>query len=164
MNTLGRCSLMCAILLMGLIAGLFYAGSTALLGFDAAPRPDAIRAMQTLNAHFRNWMFGASFVGSLVMPALAIVFFAAVRRWPVAGWALAGLLAYLIGGFAITLLLNIPLNDSLVALDANGGNSKAITDAYFGSWSFWNWVRIFASLLALGFLVMAFREEGRQED
>jgi uncharacterized membrane protein len=98
------------------------------------------------------------------MPALTIVFFAAVRRWPVAGWALAGLLAYLIGGFAITLLLNIPLNDSLVALDANGGNSKAITDAYFGSWSFWNWVRIFASLLALGFLVMAFREEGRQED
>jgi uncharacterized membrane protein len=147
---------------MGLIAGLFYAGSTALVGFDAIPKADAIRAMQIINAHFRNWLFAAGFFGALAVPVLAMISFSVVRRWPVAGWVLAGLLSYLVGAFGITLLLSIPLNESLVVVDADRGNFTAITEAYFDSWRFWNWVRIFASLLALGFLVMAFREEGRE--
>jgi uncharacterized membrane protein len=155
---------MCSILLMGLIAGLFYAGSTVLVGFDAMPKPGAIRAMQAINAHFRNWMFAAGFFGSLAMPAITVIIFSAVRRWLVARWVLAGLLSYLIGAFAITLVLSVPLNESLLVLDGSRGNFTAVTEAYFDSWRFWNWVRMLASLLALGFLVVAFREEGRQTD
>jgi len=161
MTTLGRCLLMCSILLMGLIAGVFYAGSTALVGFEALPKQDAIRAMQTINAHFRNWLFATGFFGALAAPALAIICFSAARSWSVAGWILAGLLSYVVGAFAITLILSVPLNESLVVVDPRG-NFTAITEAYFDSWRFWNWLRVLASVLALGFLVMAFREDGRQ--
>jgi uncharacterized membrane protein len=109
-------------------------------------------------------MFIPSFFGALAMSALAMAFFGATRRWRVAGWTFAGVLTYLVGGVVVTLLLNIPLNNWLAGVDIERSGFTAITDAYLGSWRFWNWVRMFASLLALGLLVMAFREEGRQKD
>lgn len=161
----GRLLLMCAILLMGLISGFFYAyGSTVLAGFDALPPSDAVRAMQAINAQARNWMFAPSFFGALIVSAMALVYFAGVRHWPVAGLVGAGVSSYVFGGFLITLILNVPLNESIAPLDPARPDIAGIASAYFESWRFWNWVRTFASLLALGLLVMAFREEGRQKD
>jgi uncharacterized membrane protein len=150
---------------MGLISGFFFAGSTLVAGFDALPRAEAIHALQAINAHVRNWMYITSFFGALGMSALATAFFVATRHWHVVTWALTALLSYLIGGVVVTLLLNIPLNNWLASVvDTGHSGFMAISEAYFGSWRFWNWVRVLASLLALGLLVMAFREEGRQKD
>lgn len=161
----GRILLMCAILLMGLISGFFYAyGSTVLVGFDTLPPSDAVRAMQAINAEVRNWMFAPSFFGALVVPAIALVYFAGVRHWQVTSLVGAGLFSYIFGGFLITVMLNVPLNESLAPLDPGRPDIAGIATAYFESWRFWNWVRTFASLLALGCLVVAFREEGRQRD
>jgi uncharacterized membrane protein len=163
MLLLPRILLLAATLAMALISGFFYAyGSSVLLGLDELTPAEAVKTMQAINARVRNWMFAPSFFGALGLTAFAAVSFALVRRWTVCAWVTIALALYGSGAFLVTLGVSVPLNEQLERVNPAAPDIARIAAEYFAPWRFWNWVRTFASIVAVAALAMAWREDGRR--
>ena len=139
-----------ATLTTGLIAGFFYAYACSVTrGLSLLPDDRYVAAMQAINATVRNGVFAFSFFGA----ALALVAAVAVhatrprsRRFLLVALA-CGL--YVGGGFLLTLLVNVPMNEELarVAAGASPETLARVRAGYEGPWNFWNAVRtVFSSL------------------
>ena len=61
---------------------------------------------------------------------------------------LAGGLIYVIGMLGMTLIFNVPLNDALAAVDPSSGEGATLWARYVQDWTFWNHVRLIASIVA----------------
>lgn len=156
-------TLVAATVTTGLLAGLFYAFAVSVMpGLGAADDRTFIDAMQRINVAITNpWFFG-SFFGA---PVLAII--AAALHLPGSGrtvlpWIVAA--AVLNGvGFALTVGLNVPLNNALAA----AGPPDLIVDltqvriAFESVWVRWNTARAVAHTAALGCLTWALVIYGR---
>ena len=118
--------------------------------------------MQAINARVRNWMLAPSFFGSLGLTALAAITFASVRRWMVCAWVTTAFALYGLGAFLVTLGISVPLNEQLARVNPGATDIAQIALEYFMPWRFWNWVRTFASIVAVAALAMAWREDGRR--
>lgn len=113
-QTAYRASTVVATLLLGLMAGFFFA-----FWVDVAPamaQLDAnsyISTQQWINKVVRNIPFGITYFGSTFFALVPALFAAAHRRWALAGtWAvLAG--AYFAGVFWFTRSINIPINEQM---------------------------------------------------
>ena len=148
-----------AVVLMGLLAGLFYAFACAVMPAlgDSSDRT-FVESMQQINKAIENPVFFASFLGA---PALAIWAFVIERRTGSAGvarWVLAALALYAVG-FLITSAFNIPLNDDLEqAGDPRRMADLAhVRDQFEAPWVAWNIVRTLATTAAFGCLAHALR-------
>lgn len=142
-----------AVLGSGLMAGLFFAFSTAVMAALARlPYEQGAAAMNAVNAAILNPAFLTVFMGmALVSLALAVK---AVAGWsqPGSAWLLAGSLVYLVGIFGVTAAVNVPLNDALAAAPA--GDAQ-VWSRYLAEWVPWNHVRTLAGLAALACFAMA---------
>jgi uncharacterized membrane protein len=49
------------------------------------------------------------------------------------------------GILAVTMVFNVPLNDSLAAVDPSGSGAAPVWAGYLRDWTFWNHVRTVAS-------------------
>ena len=81
-----------------------------------------------------------------------------VLRWsePASVYLLAGSLFYLVGSILVTIVCNVPLNDRLAAVSPDSAVGHTLWSEYLSTWTRWNHVRTFASLLAaLDFIVAA---------
>ena len=113
-STTERLLLGTATVLMGLIAGFFYAyACSVMVGLAHVDDSTFITAMQWINATVRNAAFAPSFFGALaVTGAAALVAYrhrSAGRAWILAAFALYA------AAFAITMGINVPLNEQLAA-------------------------------------------------
>lgn len=145
-----------AVLGTGLIAGVFFAFSSFVMGALArlAP-PNGIAAMQSINVVALNRGFLGVFVGvAMLCAGLAV---AALVQWsePGAAHLLAGCLLYLLGTFGVTIAFNVPLNDRLAAADPASASGASLWARYLADWTRWNHVRTGASLAASAFLMKA---------
>ncbi len=136
-----------AILGSGLIAGVFFAFSTFVMGALARiPAAQGIAAMQAINVVVINpWFLGAFFGTALVSLAAIVV---GIARWsgmesalPVGGGVL-----YLVGTFSVTVAANVPLNNELARVDPETGGE--VWSRYLRVWTAWNHVRTIAAALA----------------
>lgn len=142
---------MLSLLLTGAIFGFFYAWvSSTMWGLDAIDAGTAIAAMQGMNASVRNWVFFPAFFLTPVVLAVTALIARPVSR-PAFGLFLAAALVYAVGGLALTMLVNVPMNETLAAAGhpASPEQAAEIWDAYSGRWQLWNQVRTVASGLAL---------------
>lgn len=133
-----------------LVSGFFYAyHCSVMVGFAAADPAVAIAAMQAINATVRNATFAFSFFGTLGFGLLAslLAFGSPRRRYSWAIWA--GTLLYLTGGFGVTMIFNVPLNEALAPVRPDPDAANAIWQAYAAPWRFWNGVRAIASIFSL---------------
>lgn len=138
---------------VGVMAGFFFAFTAVVMpGLEATEQLAAMRSMQSINEAVRNALFGLGFFGAVALCG-AVVFLSVVRYGGLrSALALAGAAVYVFGVFGVTVGFNVPLNESLAALDpALPENAPAMT-AYVENWSFWNDVRTFAGVLAFGLL------------
>lgn len=137
-----------------LIAGVFFIFSVAIM--RALERvPNGAAAMQSINIVIINPMFLGVFLGTaLLCLGLAID---AIIRWhqPGAVWLLAGALLYLIGSIAVTMIFNVPMNNSLAAVDPASPGGQEIWKNYLTNWTFWNHIRTVASLAASASFITA---------
>ncbi|UPT93438.1 DUF1772 domain-containing protein [Bradyrhizobium barranii subsp. apii] len=62
---------------------------------------------------------------------------------------------YVIGMFVVTMVFNVPLNNALAALQPSAPEAGAVWAAYLKDWTFWNHVRMVASVVASGLFVAA---------
>ena len=157
-DVLGMVVLGGATLTTGLIAGFFYAYTSSVTrGLALLPDERYIGAMQAINATVRNGVFAFSFFGAVAFLVLAVVVHAPrFRTWRFALISLAFLL-YVGGGFALTLGVNVPMNEELATVSSNSSPEvlERAREAYEGPWNFWNGVRTVFSSLALLALIGA---------
>src|SRR4028118_1429677 len=141
----------------GLIAGFFYAYACSVtLGLALLPDEQYVEAMQATNATVRNGMFAFSFFGAVLSLLLALAVHAPrprSRRFLLI--ALAAVL-YIGGGFMVTFLINVPMNEELARAGEVGPAALAqIREEYEGPWNFYNGVRAVFSSLAFVSLIGA---------
>lgn len=140
----------------GLIAGIFFAFSSFVMGaLGRLPAANGISAMQSINITVLNPLFLGVFMGTAVL--CLVLALSAIMRWsePGAAYLLAGGAFYVIGTFAVTVALNVPLNDQLASVNPQSGEGAAVWARYLTDWTIWNHVRTGAALLASACLIKA---------
>jgi uncharacterized membrane protein len=75
---------------------------------------------------------------------------------PGAALLLVGSALYLLGTLLVTIVCNVPRNDTLAALDPVPTESAQLWAEYVASWTFWNHVRTVAAIVASVLLTIAF--------
>ena len=139
----------------GTIAGVFFAFSTFVMkALARLPPEEGIAAMQSINVFAINSWFLVAFLGTAAFCAATTI--AAVVQWsePFAIFLLLGAVVYLAGCFAVTMLFNVPMNETLAALPPTAPDRTARWASYVSGWTTWNHVRTVASLLAAALLAI----------
>ena len=153
MNLLESGLKLAAALGCGLMAGVFLAFSTFVMKALAKLPPDeGIAAMQAINVYaVRSW-FVPCFVGTAGLCVLV----ALMCSWDLGSvssrWILAGAVVQLVGTFLVTIVFNVPMNDALAALPAEGAQRAAYWQEYLSRWGFWNHVRTISSVASIGLM------------
>jgi uncharacterized membrane protein len=133
----------------GLIAGVFFSFSSFVMkSLVELPPTRCIAAMQSINVVVINrWFMSVFFGTAIICLVLAIL---SVFRWqtPGAGYRLIGSLLYLLGTILVTIVCNVPLNDSLAAVDPTRANAAQAWAHSVTTWTAWNHLRTIAALAA----------------
>jgi uncharacterized membrane protein len=151
-------SLALATLTTGLVAGFFYAYACSVtLGLARLGNREYVATMQAINESVRNPVFAAGFFGALVCLVVTAAAHLPIVSTPGARLVLLALAAYGLGGFGLTVGVNVPLNEQLagVSLAATPEALSAARQAYEGPWNFWNAVRTVFSTSAFLILIGA---------
>lgn len=152
-GTLETVLLITATLGSALIAGVFYAFSTFVMGaLKRLPSEQGIAAMQSINVVVINvWFLGAFFgTGIVSLGVLALLL-----KGPISVAAMWGTGFYLIGCLLVTMFFNVPLNDRLADVAPDSAEGHEVWNLYLMKWVFWNHVRTLASLVASGLFLAA---------
>jgi uncharacterized membrane protein len=140
----------------GLIGGVFFAFSNFVMKSLTHLSPtNGIAAMQAINIHVLNRWFFAGFFGTALCCVLLTVL--SFFRWekPDAIYLLSGSLLYLVGTILVTIAFNVPLNDSLAAVDPTSDHAGHHWTTYVKSWTAWNHVRTITALAAAALFTAA---------
>lgn len=147
-----------ALLLTGLASGVFFAYSVSvMLGLDDI-RPDAaLAAMRSINRRIQNPVFFLAFLGAPLCSLAAGLLLLGAGPTGAAVLFLAAAGVYLLGAFAVTAAVNVPLNEKLDAAGtpADPGEAARQWSAYRGPWTRWNSVRALFSLASLALVGLA---------
>ncbi|HEY0637895.1 MAG TPA: anthrone oxygenase family protein [Pseudonocardiaceae bacterium] len=132
----------------GVVGGVMLAFSTSVMpGLRRRPPAEAMAAMRAFNTAILNPVFGLAFGGTLVA-SVALAVTAPFAGVPHAGWRVAGALAYAGGGFLLTMLVNVPLNNRLEAAGPAGPGAAQLWAEFLRRWTAWNHVRTVACVAA----------------
>lgn len=144
-----------ALLGSGLMAGLYFAYSNSVMpALARLPGPQGIAAMNHINVIILNPLFLTIFMGTAVLALLLIV--AALLGWMAKpAWLVAGAVLYLVGNIAITMGINVPMNNALAAAGADSPNSAMLWANHLDRWVFWNHVRAIACTASLAAFALA---------
>ncbi|MGW4736178.1 anthrone oxygenase family protein [Streptomyces shenzhenensis] len=140
----------------GLVAGVFCGFSTFVMrGLGALPPAQGVAAMNAINVAAVTPAFMLVFAGSAVLCAMiAVVTFV---LWPDDGKVelLLGSALFLVGSFGLTVVANVPRNDTLAGMEPGSPEAAAYWPAYVREWTMWNHVRTVASAAAAVVYVLA---------
>jgi uncharacterized membrane protein len=156
-------SLVAATVANGLMAGLFAAFAYAVMpGLGRTDDRTFVGAFQSIDRAIINPWFVTAFIGSVGFTLLAGLLHLREGARPVLPWIVAAL-AMSVAVVVITVRINVPLNNEIVA----AGHPDKITDLatvrgrFEATWVRWNLVRAVASTAALACLAWALVEHGR---
>jgi uncharacterized membrane protein len=139
-----------------LIAGLLFAFSTSIVpGLRRLPVPQAITSMNAFNDTIQNPVFLLVFLASgAASLGLAV---SAPFTWHQDGaiWRLLGGLLFFLGVFVVTMAINVPLNDSLAAVDPQSAEGAKEWEHYQATWTVWNNIRVIAGIGAVASIIRA---------
>ena len=139
-----------------LVAGIFFAFSNFVMkALARVPSVQGIAAMQSINVVVLNRWFFAVFFGTAVC-CLALASNSFVRwQKPGAGYLLVGSLLYLVGTILVTIVCNVPLNDTLAWVNPASAHSAPTWTNYLNTWTTWNHVRTVAALATAALFTVA---------
>jgi uncharacterized membrane protein len=156
MGLLPTTALVGATVAMALFAGLFYTfAMSVMVGLKRTDDRTFVTAMQWINATITNGWFTISFFGSIALSVLAAVLHAGDGR-RVLPWIVAAIACYA-ATFAITMGVNVPLNNALAAAGEPDrvADLAAVRERFEARWVRWNVARAVTSTAAVGFLAWA---------
>lgn len=139
-----------------LVAGIFFAFSTFVMkALSRLSSEQGIAAMQSINITVLNPWFMTAFFGTAATCLSTLII--ALVRWQDEStlYLLVGSLLYLIGTLLVTIVCNVPRNNSLAAVESTDSESAAIWYHYVAGWTAWNHVRTIASFAAAALFSIA---------
>lgn len=138
----------------GLAGGVFFAFSTFVMAAlrDLSPA-QGITAMQSINRVAVTPAFMALLFGTALVCVVVAIWAAINHSW----WALAGAVLYLAGTILVTIAANVPMNDTLASVPANGPGAADHWARYASGWTAWNHLRTVAAAVAAAMLMLALR-------
>lgn len=157
--TLENGVLIAAGILTGLLAGVYYAFSVAVVpGLRGAPAVHHITVMQAINDRIKNPVFFLSFFGpTLLLPLAAFLYQYDAQFVPL----VAAAALHIVGGNGITIVGNIPLNERFAKINAlvlSDAAAEAIRAEFQGAgaaWMRWHTARTLAEIGAAGLVLVA---------
>ncbi len=142
----------------GLNAGLYFIFSNTIMGSLSRLKPDqGIMAMQHINRVILNPLFFVVFFGTAVTSLILAV--SSIWRWQLPGaiYLLGGCVFYLIGSILVTIIFNVPMNETLDAAKPESIEAAHLWSNYLKHWTSWNHVRGIACLLGSALFTLALR-------
>ncbi|MEU8254312.1 anthrone oxygenase family protein [Micromonospora inaquosa] len=150
--TLAAWSAAVTLVLTGAITGVYFAFSVAVMpGLNAVDAGTAIRAMTSINQKIQNPLFFVTFFGPIVAATVTgVLLLIPGHRTPGVLFLLAAGV-YLVGALIPTVLVNVPMNETLDAagVPTDPAEAARIWASYSSGWMWWNSVRAVASLISL---------------
>jgi uncharacterized membrane protein len=138
----------------GLATGVLLAFSTSVMpALRRRPDAEGMAAMQAMNSAILNPLFGLVFGGAAVLSAVLAVtapFTTDESHAIVRG---VGAALYVVGVFALTIGINVPMNNALDATDAGSTAGPELWHDYLRRWTAWNHMRTVAGAAATALLV-----------
>ena len=124
-----------------LIGDVFYAFSSFVMpALARLPAARGAAAMQSINVVVLNRSFLGVFFGTAAACALLALW--SLFRLPERGalLRLVGAGLYVVGTIGVTRAFNVPRNDALAAVDADGADAASVWERYVAGWTAWNTV------------------------
>lgn len=140
----------------GLLAGLYFSFSAFInSALGRIETLAGIAAMNSINVVIVRSPFMPLFLGSSL--AALILAGIALFQWHQPGSVaiFAGGVIYVVGMFVCTMVLNVPLNNALLAVDPASANGADVWARFLREWTFWNHVRTIASTVAMVLFIYA---------
>ncbi len=141
-----------AILSCGLMVGIFFTFSVFVMrALGRLPANEGISAMQSINITILNPLFFVVFFGA-ISSCMFLVFATLTRSTSI--YTLLGSISYLLGSFLVTMIVNVPMNNRLAAVNPMSSEAARVWANYLTNWTTWNHVRTVAALVAMALLVV----------
>jgi uncharacterized membrane protein len=139
----------------GLLGGLYFAYSNSVMpALAKMPPTQGMAAMNHVNVVIMNPAFLGLFMGIAILSLLLIA--AAFLGWTVRpGWVIVGAALCLIGHIAVTMGINVPMNNALAAGVPDSTQAAQLWATFLDRWVFWNNVRALACTGALAAFIVA---------
>jgi uncharacterized membrane protein len=140
----------------GVAAGVFFAFSAFVMkDLDRLPAPQAIAAMQAINAAAPTPAFMAVLLGTALACGALILSSVIVWGEPSALYLLVGGALYLICAIGPTAVYHVPRNEALAKVEPRGVDAENHWSRYFAGWTAWNHLRSAGAFAASAALVAA---------
>ncbi|WP_257656319.1 anthrone oxygenase family protein [Parapedobacter lycopersici] len=152
-----------AVLLTGLVAGLFYSYACSVTGALAKlPDSEYIMAFQSINTAILNGWFFASFMGSLIFLPLA-TWLSYRSDIQFSFWLmLSATMLYAIGVFGVTMFGNVPLNNMIARFNLNTATPEdilSLRERFEAPWNKLNLIRTVAAVLSFLLAVLSIKSK-----
>ena len=149
-----------AILLTGLMAGIFFTWSNAVKpGIGKLSDIEYLRALQSMNRVILNNAFKIIFLGAIIAVALVPVFYFNLYPRNIFWLFVFTLVIYWIGVFGVTVSGNIPLNEILDKTNLESITSeeiKTLRKSIEVKWNNFNLIRCISSAITFLILIVSF--------
>jgi uncharacterized membrane protein len=140
------------------VAGVFFAFSFFVMrALARIPPAQGMAAMQSINIVAITPMFMTALFGTAVACLALAAYAVTAWRGPASAYLLAGCLSYLLGTIVVTMAGNVPLNNSLAAVDPNSRAGAGFWVTYLHRWTAWNHVRTVSGIVAAALMLVAIR-------
>jgi uncharacterized membrane protein len=127
--------------------GVFFAFSNFVMrALGQIPAAEGIRAMQEINVTVINRWFMTALFGTGVACLAVIVLTLADWERSYGPYLVAAGAIYVVGTVVVTMALNVPRNEALARVEADGAEGAAVWSRYLVEWTRWNTVRTVACL------------------
>ena len=148
----------------GLMGGVFFGFSGFVMKALARLRPaQGIAAMQSINVVAVTPPLMIALFGTALAYVALIVSSLPKWREPVVMLRLAGGGLYLVGTVLVTIVRNVPMNNTLASVDPESTEGATQWTRYVPGWTAWNTVRTVAAIAAAAMLSLAL-VVGRSKD
>ncbi|MEU6787215.1 anthrone oxygenase family protein [Nonomuraea angiospora] len=150
MDVLAAVAVILALVLNGLMAGVYFAFSTAVMpGLDAVDKEQAAAVMRSINRKILNPAFLSTFTLAPLLALIAGILLFVTGSGSLPGiLAVAGAVVAFAGSIMVTRVVNIPLNNAIDAGEADWADHSP-------RWTRFNTVRGWACVLTVVLLGVA---------
>ena len=132
----------------GLFAGIFYIFSICIMkALNKQPTKQAISTMQSINKIILRPTFFIVFMGTPFFCAVVFLFGLISNEPANYIYAYAAASIYIISSFGVTIVKNVPMNNSLRDKNINSEEDIKYWQIYFKDWTYWNHIRLWGSLV-----------------